>query len=114
MTQTNAIGSLMAAVATSANTVTSLFVAATKGIGMLDAAVTKAANEQAARHEIANEDFLNQLIRDSADAQATADRKVKERCNADPVYASFFETHHARYEALLAHRRASIASPDAN
>lgn len=110
MTKPNALASLATAVATSANTVTSLFTATTKGIGMLDAAVTKASNQQAARHVIDNEDFLNDLIRDSAHAQAEANRKVEDRCTKDPVYAGFYNEANARYSELLASFRTSTSS----
>lgn len=76
-----ALASVLDTVSQTANSVSSLINVTTKGVGMLDAIVTKASNEQALRHKAGAHLFVKNLIRESAEAEATANINVIQFCS---------------------------------
>lgn len=97
-----AIASVMDTVTATANSVSALIHTTTKGIGMLDAIVTKASNEQQARHKVAAHTFVKNLIRDSAEEQAIADMQVINFCAKSADHKQMFEKNFNEISELFA------------
>lgn len=95
------VGSLLTTVSTAANAITSTLNTATKSVGMLDAFVTKAADEQALQYRRDKEIFLQSLIRDSAEEAAEADIRVEAYIAKSPAHKAHYERQFERFEQLF-------------
>lgn len=96
-----ALGSVMAAVATTANTVTGVLDAANAGVGMLNTIVTDAAKKQAARSKLDNEDFMENLIREKAMESTLSLKAIKEFIEVDEFNKTNYESSYIRYSTIL-------------
>lgn len=100
MTQinTSALKATTQAIATVANTVSSVFSTTTKTVGMLDALVTKSSDEQRKRHLKDAEIFHQNLAHELAHDVAELDRKAHEYCSKNPDLA---EKYTETYKSFL-------------
>jgi hypothetical protein len=105
---TSAYRSIMGTVAITANSATALINTVSKSVTMLDAFVSNASDEQRAKQEARREDFVNNLIRTSAQQQAEANIQAVEFCNQSKAHAEQYESAHDRYSALLNKYRPSV------
>lgn len=96
-----AFGSILDTVVGTANAVSSVVNTATKSVGMLDAFVTKAAEEQAVQHTIDRSSFLENAIRQAAQEQAQADLKALEFCNKSSSHDQLYSEHLAKFRSLF-------------
>lgn len=96
-----ALSSIMDTVSQTANSVSALINVTTKGVGMLDAVVTKVSNEQRLRHKADAEVFKTNIIREYSEAEATANLQVIQFCNKSPDHKQLFETAFNRFSELL-------------
>ena len=105
-----ALKSILGTVTTTANSVSSLVNVGGKSIGMLDAFVTQAATDQEIQHLKHREDFITNLIRTSAEEQATANMQVMDFCKKSADHKAQFEQSFDRYSKLFARYRPSESS----
>lgn len=96
-----ALSSVMDAATSAANSVGAVFSVTTKGIGMLDAIVTKVSNEQKLRHKAGGHTFVKNLIRESAEAEAIANLNVLDFCNKSEQHKELFESAFNEFSAIL-------------
>lgn len=97
-----ALASVLDTVAQTANAFTQVVTTTTKGIGMLDALVTKASNEQALRHKAGRHTFVKNLIRESASEQAIADLQVIDFCSKSAEHKKMYEKNFDEFSTLFA------------
>lgn len=96
-----ALGSIMDTVSQTANSVSALVNTTTKGIGMLDAFVTKAANEQKKQHIRAGLTFDEHLKIDFAREVTTLKTDADEFCNKSTRHKELFNEAYAQLEQAL-------------
>lgn len=94
------LGAALGTITTAANTLSSTFDAANKGIGMLNTLVSDAAENQKLRSKANRERFVTQLIEDSAMEDTLRARKIDDFCE-DADNKRHFEERYAVYESLL-------------
>lgn len=97
-----AMSSILETVAATANSVSSLINTTTKGVGMLDALVSKVSTEQKLRYKAEADMFVLGLVRESAERQALADIKVVEFCDKSPAHKAMYTKHYDRFSKLFA------------
>lgn len=95
------IGALLGTVQSAATTVTSTLDAATGAVGMLNAYVTKAADEQRIRHIIDKEDFIENLIIERTEMAATAALKLEKFISKSPDHAKHAKSAYEKYSKLV-------------
>ena len=95
------LGSIFGTINDTANAVSSLVNTTTRGIGMLDAFVTKAANEQRKQHIADDAKFEETLLREFAQEQAEADLKVVEFCKKSADHERLYQKSYDRLNSLL-------------
>lgn len=105
-----AMGSIMSTISQTANSVSALINTTTKGIGMLDAMVTKASDEQALRHKKDRRQFVKNLQREAAEEEASANIQVLEFCAKSNEHAKLYKTAFDEFGQLFAEELA-LASP---
>lgn len=96
-----AIGEVLETVSQTAKSVSSLINVTTKGVGMLDAIVTKAATQQRKRYMFDSEMFDQNLVREYAQTSAEADIQVLEFCAKSEAHKDLFEKNFDRFSNLL-------------
>lgn len=97
----SAFSSLLATVEGIANSVTSVANTTTKSIGMLDAFVTKAANEQRYAHVKDELNYEEDLLADYSRKRAEQDLKVVAFCSQSPVHKELYEKHYNKLAGAL-------------
>lgn len=97
-----ALGSVLDTVVGTANALSSVVNTTTKSVGMLDAFVTKAADEQALQHKKDRKVFIKSLIREAAQEQAQADLKALEFCKKSDAHDKLYTEHLSEFEQLFA------------
>lgn len=97
-----ALASVLSTVSNTAESVSSLINVTTKGVGMLDAIVTKASTEQKLRHRAGSHLFVKNLIRESAEAEATANIQVLEFCAKSDAHKAQFQASYDEFSKLFA------------
>ena len=95
------LGSVLETISQTANSVTSILNVTTKGIGMLDAMVTKVSSEQKLRHKADAATFVNNLIRECSEAEANADLQVITFCSKSEDHKRLYENAFNEFSALL-------------
>ena len=96
-----ALASVLDTVSSTANSVTQLIGVTTKGIGMLDAAVTKAANEQRKNHVSAALLFDEQLQLEYATSVTTMKIKSDDFAQQSERHAELFNAAYAEIKSAL-------------
>ena len=109
-TNASAIGSTLNAIATAANAVSSTFSVATKSIGMLDAVVTKAADQQQARILADAETFDQRLAHEVAFDISNMELAASQFLAKNPQLASTYTTHYESFLTKLQSRKAAPAT----
>lgn len=94
-------GAVLGSIQSAATTVTTTLDAATGGVGMLAAFVTKAADEQRIRHTIDKEDFIENLIIERTEMNAVAVIKLNKFIAKSPEHASAAKAAYEKYSKLL-------------
>lgn len=94
-------GAVLSTVQTTANTVTNVLDAANAGVGMLNAYVTQAADNQRIRQIADKETFIEDLIREKAMQQATQTLKINKFTAQSNEQSVAYETAYNTYKALL-------------
>ena len=96
-----ALSSVLDTVAKTAGSVTAVLDATTKGIGMLDAFVTKAASEQQKRHVKSGLIFDESLRLEYATEVTTMKTTADEFCNKSPRHEELFNQAYAEIAQAL-------------
>lgn len=96
-----ALGSIMGAIATTANTVTGVLDAANQGVGMLNHIVVTAAKQQKDRSILDADDFQEYMVRDKAMQNTLSLKAVKEFIEQDEFNKVNYEESYQRYSKLL-------------
>lgn len=94
-------GAVLGSIQSAATTVTTTLDAATGGVGMLSAFVTKAADEQRIRHTIDKEDFIENLIIERTEMNAVAKLKLEKFIAKSPEHAKHAKAAYEKYSKLL-------------
>lgn len=97
-----AIGSLLETVSSAAGAITSIFNTTGKSIGMLDAFVTKASDEQTLRHRADKDQFIFRLISEASQEKANDDMKIKAFCDKSEDHKASFEKAFNHFHGLFA------------
>lgn len=97
-----AFRSILDTVTKTAGSLNSVLDASVKTIGMADAFVTKASEQQALRYKADKRNFVHNLVRDAAMEKAEADKSVDDYCKQSDDHARFFNDAHNEFEALFA------------
>ena len=97
-----ALGSVLDTVSSAAGAITSIFNTTGKSIGMLDAFVTKASEEQQLRHRADKDQFIFRLINEAASEKATEDMKIVDFCNKSDTHKATFEKAYNHFHGLFA------------
>jgi hypothetical protein len=97
-----AIGSIMDTITQTAISVSSLVNTTNKGIGMLDALVTKVSDEQRLRYRADRHVFIKNLIRESSESQTAADLQVISFCSKSKEHKEMFEKNFDEFSNLFA------------
>lgn len=92
---------LLGTVTTAASTVTNTFDALNKGIGMLNTAVNDAAFRQEKRSKVDRHLYVQNLIRDTAQAEAEATVRSEEFLKNKPAAAKHYEASFNELSELL-------------
>lgn len=95
------LGAVLGTVTTAANTLSSTFDAANKGIGMLNTFVSDAADNQRLRSIANKERFTEQLIEDMAMEDTVRALKIDDFVSQSTQHKSHFEERYSVYESLL-------------
>ena len=96
-----ALGSIMGAISTTANTVSGTLDAVNQGVGMLNHIITTAAKQQKDRSILDADDFQEYMVRDKAMQNVLSLKAVKEFIDADEFNKLNYEESYQRYSALL-------------
>ena len=112
-TNPKALASILTTITKAAGSVSAVFDATTKGVSMLDAAVTKASDEQKLRHRAQRRKFVHNLVRESSMEQAVADQQVVEFCSKSDSHKSLFEKSFDEFNELFSDELASKPNPSA-
>ena len=94
-------GAILSTVQTTANTVTNVLDAANAGVGMLNAYVTQAADNQRIRQIADKETFIEDLIREKAMQQATQTIKINKFTSQSAEQSKAYEDAYETYQSLL-------------
>lgn len=94
-------GSLLGTVEKTATTVINVLDAANGGVSMLNAYVSKAANEQRMRHIADAEVFKENLIREVTQEEANSTLKVIKFCAQSPEHKQAYETSYEKFSNLF-------------
>jgi len=97
----SAYSALLGTVVNTANSVSSVINATTSSVTMLEAFITKAANEQAQAHKVAAADYTETLEIDAAQRSVERQIKALEFCAKSEVHLELFEKARAKYANLL-------------
>ena len=100
-TSRNALGSLFGTVSTAANTLTSTLDAATKGIGMANAAVTSMAQKQAVRIKLDEAIFQATVHQDKAQELASSRIRMKTFMDQSKAHKDAYLEAYQELEAVL-------------
>ena len=104
-----ALGSILGTINSTATSISAIVNTAGKSVGMLDAFVSKASEQQVIKQKVAREDFVNDLIRTCAETQTMANMAVVEFCSKSSAHAEQYATAYDRYSNLLAEYRPDAA-----
>jgi hypothetical protein len=85
------LGALLGSITTAANTITSTFDAANKGIGMLNRTVSDASDRQNLRSKVDAHTYKTTLIREKAQEETLANLKIAEFINTSPQHELFYK-----------------------
>jgi len=96
------LGSVLATVQTSANTVTNVLGAANSSVGMLNRFITDAADKQNVRSKVDMAMFKEQLTRDKAEEEAVSELRVIDFCKQSQNHASAYQKSYDRLSAIIA------------
>lgn len=96
-----AIGSIMDTITQTAISVSSVVQTANKGVGMLDALVTKVSTEQQLRYRADKHTFVKNLIREASEAQTAADLQVIQFCAKSSDHKDMFEKNFNEFSELF-------------
>lgn len=99
-TTRHALGSVLGTVVSSAETISGALNAASRGIGMLNAFVEKAASEQEGRHKNDAALFKTQLVIEGAQAEAEMNLEVVKYCKKSSDHATFFGKAYDKFAKL--------------
>lgn len=94
-------GAILSTVQTTANTVTNVLDAGNAAVGMLNAYVTQAADNQRIRQIADKETFIEDLIREKAMQQATQTLKINKFTSQSTEQSEAYEAAYATYQKLL-------------
>lgn len=94
-------GAVLGSVQSAATTVTTTLDAATGAVGMLNAFVVKAADEQRVRHVADKEDFVENLIQERAEQRAVSALKAEKFMSKSADHARHYESAYKAFESLL-------------
>ena len=94
-------GAVLGSVQSAANTVTGALDAASAAIGMANAFVTQAADNQRIRQVADKEDFMENLIREKAQQRTESDVKVDTFKRKSTGHAQAYDSAYARFSQLL-------------
>jgi hypothetical protein len=94
------IGTILGTVNTAASAATGALDTIANTIGMANAYVEKAANEQAGRHKNDAALFTTQLVIEGAEAEAEMHRSVINYCKKSPEHKELFEKAYEKYAKL--------------
>jgi len=94
-------GSLLGTVEKTATTVINVLDAANGGVSMLNAYVSKAANEQRVRHILDAEVFKENLIREVTYEEANSTLKVQKFCKQSPEHEAAYAASYEKFSNLL-------------
>jgi len=94
-------GTVLDTVSTAAVTVTGALDTVSTTIGMANAFVTKAANEQALRHTADNETFIDRLIEEKAMEQTAINLEIETFVAKSERHKFHYEQAYDRYAAIL-------------
>ena len=100
-TTRHALGSVMAAVTQTADTVTGVLSAANAGVGMLNTIVTDAAKKQQARSKLDMEDFMENLVQDKSMENGIRLNTIAEFISSSEFNRTNYERAYIRYSQLL-------------
>lgn len=99
-TTRHALGSVLGTVVTTAETLNGALNAASRGIGMLNAFVEKAATEQEGRHKNDAALFKTQLVIEGAQAEAEMNMEVVRYCKKSSEHAQLFSKSYEKFAKL--------------
>lgn len=94
-------GAILSTVQTTANTVTNVLDAGNAAVGMLNAYVTQAADNQRIRQIADKETFIEDLIREKAMQQATQTLKINKFTKQSEEQSVAYEAAYSTYQNLL-------------
>ena len=94
-------GAVLGTVQSAATTVTTTLDAVTGAVGMANAFVIKAADEQRIRHIADKEDFIENLIMERAEARSTACLKAEKFIGKSADHARHYQSAYSAFEQLL-------------
>lgn len=101
-TNPRALTTIMTSVAKGAQAVGALFDSTTNSIGMLDALVTKASEDQRLRYRKERRTFVHNLVREASEEQSQSDLRVDEFCKQSPRHAELFNAAYSEFSELFA------------
>lgn len=96
----HAFGSILGTIVATAETANGALNAASRGIGMLNAFVEKAANEQEGRHKNDAALFKTQLIIEGAQAEVEMQIDVLKFCKKSEQHETLYEQAYNKYAQL--------------
>jgi hypothetical protein len=104
-----ATGSLFGTVTASAGAISSIFMAATHGVAMLDEYVKNSLDQQQVRICADNEDFEARITEEKATQMAQRQLEVVAFCNQSVVHQDLYTKSHDRISLALKARKDAIA-----
>jgi hypothetical protein len=104
------VGSLFGVINTTAVAATQVVGVIGKGAGMLDAAVTDAAETQQERLAFEAESRTDRLVMDAAQQEAERNVSAEQFCNRSEAHARYYLTAQAKYQAVATRLKAAKVS----
>lgn len=95
------VSAVLGSIQSAATTVTTTLDAATGAVGMLNAFVVKAADEQRVRHIADKEDFIENLVMERAEQRATAYLKAEKFVSKSAAHAKHYKSAYETFSKLL-------------
>lgn len=102
MANPKAIQSIFTTVSKGAASISAIFDTTTRSIGMIDAIVSKASDEQKLRYRKERRTFVHNLVREASSEQAEADIIVLEFCAQSVQHDELYTASHKEFSDLFA------------
>jgi hypothetical protein len=104
------VGSIFGVINTTAVATTQLIGGLGKGVGMLDAAITDAAETQQERLAFEAESRTDRLVMEAAQQEAERNVSAEQFCNRSEAHARYYLSAQSKYQAVAARLKASKVS----